>query len=182
MAHFYNQKRLSKFLSLVLRHEAAKFGLTLDKYGWAPIDRVVSILQTRQPGFTQEDLVRLARDDSKQRYEIVDDRIRARYGHSLEVEPSAVPAEPPEILYHGTAGRTVPVILREGLRSMSRRFVHLSPNKEDALKVGRRHSANVVLLKIGARVAHEAGVRFYCEENIYLATQIPAEFIEVVES
>jgi RNA:NAD 2'-phosphotransferase (TPT1/KptA family) len=48
--------------------------------------------------------------------------------------------------------------------------------------VGRRHSKNVVVLKVRARDAHEAGVLFYNEENTYLADAIPPEFIEVTGS
>ena len=33
-------KHISKFLSLVLRHEPEQIGLTLDEEGWADVDHV----------------------------------------------------------------------------------------------------------------------------------------------
>src|SRR4029079_2657752 len=87
--------------------------------------------------------------------------------------------EPPELLYHGTSPRSLPAIRAQGLQSMRRQYVHLSTSKTQALAVGRRHALDAVVLKVRARTAWEAGVRFFQpEERLYLAEAIPAEFIE----
>jgi putative RNA 2'-phosphotransferase len=173
--------RISKFLSLILRHEAAKFGVTLDEHGFADVDSVLSVLQKSFPDFTQDDLPDLAAQDEKGRFEIIDDKIRARYGHSLYVKPTVEPTEPPEILYHGTSRKAAQWILEQGLRSMSRRFVHLSATVEEARKVGRRHSRDVVIFEIKARAARDAGIDFFAEHNTYLAEHIPADFLETIK-
>ncbi|WP_259391463.1 RNA 2'-phosphotransferase [Paenibacillus sp. 1011MAR3C5] len=43
----------------------------------------------------------VVRQSDKQRFEIINGRIRARYGHSHD-RVNYSPAEPPAILYHGT--------------------------------------------------------------------------------
>ncbi len=176
-----NARSLSKFLALILRHEAAQFGLETDNHGWANVAKVVEVMRHKMPQFSREDLQEIVDTDNKRRYQIDSDRIRARYGHSIPVAPVAEACTPPEVLYHGTADRDVPFILREGLKPMSRRFVHLSPRLEDAVQVGHRHSRNPVVLKVRAAEAHAAGTEFFCEENVYLAGAVPPEFIEVTE-
>lgn len=173
--------RISKFLSLILRHEAAKFGVTLDEHGFADIDSVLSVLRKSFPDFTQDDLQELAAHDEKGRFEITGDKIRARYGHSIYVKPMAEPTEPPEILYHGTSRKAAQRILEQGLHPMSRRFVHLSGTIEEARKVGRRHSRDVVIFEVKARAARDAGIDFFAEHDTYLAEYIPADFLETIK-
>jgi putative RNA 2'-phosphotransferase len=173
--------RISKLLSFMLRHDPEAYGLTLDDFGFVAIDQVVAAIGTRYSGFGREDLVRIAESDPNGRYEIESDRIRACYGHSLSVSRRARTVEPPEELFHGTAGRNLNFILNQGLRAMRRQFVHLSVREADAIRVGRRHAKSVVLLKVRAREAYRAGVEFWCEGNTYLAAEIPPQFIEVIQ-
>lgn len=173
--------RISKFLSLILRHEAAKFGVALDEHGFADVESVLSVLQKSFPELTQNDLLDLAARDEKGRFEIVADKIRARYGHSVYVKPTAEPTEPPGILYHGTSRTAAQRILEQGLRPMRRRFVHLSRTIEEARKVGRRHSRDVVIFEIQALAARKAGIDFFIESNTYLAEYIPAVFLETIK-
>jgi len=174
--------KISKFLSFVLRHASDEFDLTLDEYGYAPVGDIVDIIRGRYHDFDREELRAIVDADAKGRYEIASDKIRACYGHSLEVSTRAKAVEPPEILYHGTSGRSLPLILCDGLKPMTRQFVHLSVTPEEAVKVGRRHSSNVILLKISAREAHASGVEFKAEASVYLVRRLPPEFIEVIES
>ena len=172
--------KISKFLSYLLRHGAGEFNLSFDEHGFSSIGDVLKILQGRYRNFDRNDLFDMVSTDPKGRYEIKGDKIRACYGHSISVRPVSESVIPPEFLYHGTAGRNVNFILKDGLRAMNRRFVHLSLGPDDAAKVGRRHSANVVMFKILAGEAYRAGIRFYRESDTYLATHIPARFIHVV--
>lgn len=99
-----DRKRLSKFLSLILRHRAQDFGLNLDSQGFADFDTLREIVRRRSNvEFSEEDwqAVLNGQVDGKKRFEVVDDRIRALYGHS-KVGPVEYPSvEPPSIVYHG---------------------------------------------------------------------------------
>lgn len=172
-------KRVSKLLSFMLRHGPHEYGLQLDTFGCASLSDVLAALKIRYPDLSIEDLLDIVRRDDKGRYEVTAGRIRARYGHSIEVAVTAAPVRPPEILYHGTAERNIGLIVHQGLRAMSRRMVHLSQTREEALAVGSRHSSRVALLVIRAEEASDAGVTFYLESRTYLAEAIPPQFITV---
>jgi putative RNA 2'-phosphotransferase len=174
--------RLSKFLAVLLRHQPEKFGLTLDEEGFADTDLVWEQVNKRFPGrYTYTDLLRVVEGDQdrKKRYEIRGRHIRAMFGHSTPEKIVYPPAIPPEILYHGTASEALASIRADGLKSLSRQYVHLTSNKQRAETVGRRHKGKTVMLIIRAAEAHRAGTVFYHPEpEHFLAEAVHPEFIE----
>lgn len=178
--------RLSKFLALMLRHEAEKFGLVLDEEGFTDTDMVWAQIQKRYPGqYDYPDLLAVVAgdQDGKKRYEIRDRQIRALFGHS-DVRPITYPpAVPPEILYHGTSDQAISGIRAEGLKSQARQYVHLAINTKRATKVAVRHKGQPVILQIRAAEAHAAGIVFYHPEpEHYLADFIPSLYIDFPET
>jgi RNA:NAD 2'-phosphotransferase (TPT1/KptA family) len=85
--------RRSKLLSLVLRHDPAHIGLSLDEQGWANVPTLLAQLAKHQQPLTLEELEYIVKTSPKQRFRFSDDRrrIRASQGHSAAV-PAAVPA------------------------------------------------------------------------------------------
>ncbi len=77
----------------------------------------------------------------KQKYEYNEDKtkIRARQGHSISVDVDLEEVTPPDVLYHGISCKSVPSILNEGIKKMSRQYVHLSKDDLTARAVGSRH-------------------------------------------
>ncbi|HRL12533.1 MAG TPA: RNA 2'-phosphotransferase, partial [Aggregatilineales bacterium] len=120
-------KRLSKRLALMLRHQPDRFGLILDDEGFTDIDTVFAALHA-DTGASRAQFEAVLNDaGGQQRYERRGDRIRARYGHSEGAHNIRYhPADPPEILYHGTYIDVLKAIQAEGLKSLSRQYVHLS--------------------------------------------------------
>jgi putative RNA 2'-phosphotransferase len=175
-------ERLSKAVSYALRHDPWLYELEPDDDGWVSLTQLVDGLRTDSEfaSVTRDDLVRMIENSPKQRHEIEGDRIRALYGHSLPDRLRKEPAIPPEFLYHGTARAAVATIQEQGLRPMSRQYVHLSVDEATALKVGRRKSSEVALLRISARKAANAGVLFY-EGNaqVWLADRVPPDWIDI---
>jgi putative RNA 2'-phosphotransferase len=117
----------------------------------------------------------------KRRFEIVEDRIRALYGHSVGVDLRLPNVVPPEILYHGTAWRMVREIMEEGLKPMGRLYVHLSTTQEEARQVGRRREANPAVIHVQARKASDEGFEFYKPGDIYLISEVPPEYLILPE-
>ena len=114
----------------------------------------------------------------KKRYEIEGGRIRARYGHSVAERVEHPAAVPPEVLFHGTSATAVPAILRDGLRPMSRQYVHLSADRPTALAVGRRRRGEVVVLTVRAAEAHAAGVTFRpAGDGVWLSDPVPPGYV-----
>lgn len=180
----WNVVKLSKLMSVALRHDPVSFNLTLDENGWVAFDDLVTAI-TAQPKWSwiqPEHVRQVVETSDKQRFEIKGDLIRARYGHSRAARPTYLPVEPPPILYHGTPRRNLEAIRRGGLKAMSRQYVHLSATPEMALQVGRRRDAQPALLIIHAAEAHTVGVAFGTpsdeQDNVYLVETVPPEFIE----
>lgn len=173
--------RLSKFLSLVLRHDPGTIGITLDPNGWVPVDELLSAAARAGTSITREQLDEVVATNDKKRFAFSPDgtRIRASQGHSLEVDLGLDPVEPPERLFHGTATRSVESIRAEGLIRQSRQHVHLSPDEETATRVGQRHGKPVVLI-VRAGQMHRDGHAFYRSDNgVWLTASVPPEYLEI---
>jgi putative RNA 2'-phosphotransferase len=171
---------LSKFMSFVLRHKPQNFGLKLDPFGFVDISDLLSVLQNRYGSVQLSDIESVVKNCPKKRFEIKGEKIRARYGHSIEVQLDTEPSEPPLYLYHGTSPAMKDTILGEGLKPMRRRYVHLSKSKEEAFQVGSRKSKNPLVFTVKAKEAFQKGIRFYDMGVTVLAEFVPSEFVELV--
>ena len=173
--------QLSKTLSHALRHEPWRYELELDEHGWADIDQVLQALREERPQWTnlgRTDLETLVATSAKKRHEISGDRIRASYGHSVPGRLARTPATPPDVLFHGTTRRALPVIERDGLVPMSRQYVHLSPTLQVAREVGSRRDRTPALLQVDAARAHADGIAFYAGNDVvWLADAVPARYL-----
>ncbi len=167
----------SKFLSLVLRHRPERAKVRPDAAGWVLVDDLLRGVRW----LSRERLEEVVATNNKQRFELSGDgtRIRARQGHSIDVDLGYRPLEAPEHLWHGTATRFREGIEAEGLRPMSRHAVHMSPDEVTASAVGRRHG-ELLMLRVRAREHQEAtGARYYRTGNdVWLTDEVPLEFID----
>lgn len=167
----------SKFIALILRHKPEAIGITLDEHGWANVDELINGIARQQP-FDMAMLEEIVATDEKQRYSFNENKtlIRANQGHSIPVDVELEEKEPPAILYHGTGIKYKASIEKEGLIPKSRLYVHLSADRETALKVGRRHGSPVVFTVNAARM-HKDGYKFYLSKNgVWLTEKIPPEY------
>ena len=175
--------KLSIFISLVLRHKPEVIGLTLDEHGWANVDELIEKLNHSKDQIDMEMLEEIVRTDHKKRYSFNEDKtlIRANQGHSVKVDVELQEQQPPEILYHGTAEEFLDAIMQEGLKPVSRLYVHLSKDMETAVKVGKRHGKPIVL-KVHSNVMFEDGCKFYLSENgVWLTGSVDKKYIEISE-
>jgi putative RNA 2'-phosphotransferase len=171
--------KVSKFLSLVLRHRPEAVGITLDEAGWVDVDVLIAACAARGRRFSRAELDHVVANNNKKRFAYSDDgrRIRASQGHSVPVELGLPAATPPAMLYHGTATATLPLILRDGLKPMSRQDVHLSADLETAVRVGARHGRPAVLVVDAAGLA-AAGHTFRVSANgVWLTDLVPPRWL-----
>ena len=173
--------RMSKFLSLVLRHKPELIGLTLDQNGWASVEDLIRLANRHGIRLTRPLLMQIVADNEKKRFALSDngERIRASQGHSVKVDLGLPPALPPEILYHGTASRFLESILAGGLHSANRQHVHLSPDVATAIRVGQRHGIPVVLVIRSGEMAAAGHTFFLSANGVWLTERVPMEFISV---
>lgn len=171
--------RASKFLALVLRHDPGKIGIELDSAGWVPIDTLLAALKRHGRGLSRERLDQLVAENDKKRYQYDESRtrIRASQGHSLAVDLGYAPAEPPDLLYHGTATRFLDSIHREGLQRGKRHHVHLSRDVETARKVGARHGKPVVLSVDAARMSADGHVFLLSDNGVWLTEHVAPGYL-----
>lgn len=172
--------RTSKFLSLVLRHELQRIGLTLDGEGWADIGELIEKASAQGIPLTREMVLELVATSDKQRFALDPsaERVRANQGHSIDVDLKLAPSEPPAILFHGTASASVGSIRLMGLNPGNRRYVHLSPDEATAIKVGSRHGKPVVLRVQSGRMWSGGSEFFRSANGVWLTLSVAPEFIE----
>lgn len=179
MAEKDPRTKLSKLLSLVLRHQPEHIGLALDDEGWADVNSLIERANAHGASLNHELLEELVRDNDKQRFILSADgsRIRANQGHSVQVDLGLSPAEPPSILFHGTADRNLASIETRGLLKGERHHVHLSAEETTARNVGKRYGRPIVL-RVDAAAMHAGGHVFFRSANgVWLTEHVPAEFL-----
>jgi putative RNA 2'-phosphotransferase len=175
--------RLSKFMSLVLRHQPREYGLVPDAEGFVPLSALLTVVR-RERGLRADlaEIMTVVEEGQPKRFEVRGELVRAAYGHSFQGEAPVAyaPAEPPATLYHGTNRRALAGIRRDGLKAMKRQYVHLSTTVERARDVGGRRTREPIILVVHAQAARAAGVEFYSPEpRHFLAQAIPPRFVEI---
>ena len=158
--------KLSVFISLILRHKPEVINIKLDNYGYANVEELILGINKTGRKIDMNTLEEIVKTDNKGRYSFNGDKtkIRANQGHSIDVDVELKEETPPKYLYHGTSTRFLYMIEKEGIRPMSRLYVHLSQDKETAINVGSRHGEPIVL-KIDTEKMIDDGFRFLISEN-----------------
>lgn len=174
-------RKKSKFLSYLLRHHPDELSLSMDTAGWVDVDDLLPKLFERDSSWTREVLQRVVDENTKKRFEIVDERIRARQGHSLDVDLGLTPTPPPDVLFHGTHPKVVDAILSSGLLKMQRHHVHLSEDVATAKNVGGRRGKPVVFEVDAAAMVADGHTFFVTENGVWLVDEVAPKYLSVVE-
>jgi putative RNA 2'-phosphotransferase len=177
--------RLSKFLSLVLRHRPDDYGLAMDEQGFVDFDSLIDVLVAEDivAETAEQDVLSLVEGSERRRFQVDGNRIRALYGHSSRIPLNYPPDDPPDRLWHGTTTEHAAQVRDEGLRPAGRAFVHLSSTEEEARAVGGRHTDDPVLVTVDTRVAQEHGLTFHqATDLIWLCPAIPKEACSVPDA
>ncbi|CAH1261563.1 TRPT1 [Branchiostoma lanceolatum] len=166
--------KLSKSLSYLLRHGAAKMGFQLDSGGFLYVDEILRHQQFKR--YTKEDVRQVVADNDKKRFALQEEeetgrlQIRANQGHTLEVEeleltPISDPAEAPTVV-HGTYLNCWDKIRTQGLSRMKRNHIHFAPGEpgEDGVISGMRKTCQVLVF-IDIAAAMRDGLQFYRSAN-----------------
>lgn len=171
--------KISKLLSLVLRHNPSAIGIALDENGWTPVKDLLLKMQRRFPGIDMATLELVVLNNNKQRFSFNADKskIRANQGHSVQVDLEFTPELPPDRLFHGTVGKFLQAIGQDGLQKMSRHHVHLSKDLETAINVAGRRGRPVIL-EVRSAEMHADGFRFFKSANgVWLTDHVPPKYI-----
>lgn len=174
------KKKVSKFLSLILRHSPEIIKLKLDKNGWANVDELITKSRPKIK-LTVKVLEEVIATNDKKRFSFNNDKtkVRANQGHSLKnINLEFESIKPPLFLYHGTVSKFMQSIKEEGLQKMNRQYVHLSKDRTTAINVGNRRGKAIVL-SIRSGDMYKQGYIFHCSENgVWLTENVPTKFID----
>ncbi len=172
---------VSKYVSYLLRHNP--LDLEMDHEGFVELPRLLSKVRRRFPTVDRKLLVEIVECSERKRFEIVGDRIRALYGHTVDVNVHLEEDKQLAQLYHGTTQEAAEQILKTGLQPMKRKWVHLSPTKEIAYEVGNRRTDSPVILMVDAAEARNHGLRFFkATDKVYVCEHVPAKYIQMLRS
>ena len=169
-------EKASRRLSYYLRHCKEPLYIQLDG-GWASVEVMLGLL-----GVSREQLDTIVATDSKGRYSYdkTGARIRANQGHSIPgVQLDMAKPDPPELLYHGTATRFLDSILREGLKPMSRQWVHISNDYATAVTVGSRHGKPIVLAVRAQDFVADGNELYRSANGVWQARAVPAKYLSI---
>lgn len=158
-------------LAYLLRHDKTyKF----DDHGYRNINDLIE-----NHGYTFEEIEYIVDNNNKKRFEFNNDKtkIRARQGHSVNVNVDLTKSYPPNFLYHGTCIDFLDSINKNGITSQKRLHVHLSNDINTALDVGKRHGIPAIL-KIDCKSMVNDGIDFFLSNNnIWLTKYIDPKYI-----
>lgn len=174
--------RTAHLVTRVLRHRPKLAGISLDEHGWADVNELLDGMN-RTVSITRAQLEDIVATDNKNRFSFSEDgtRIRANQGHTVDVDVEPEQLPPPEILYHGTAEKSVASIQKQGLLPMKRLYVHLSADAETARTVGTRHGKPRIF-RLDARRMAEDGFEFFRSVNgVWLTKRVPPEYLTLTE-
>tara|TARA_R110000772_G_scaffold17946_3_gene50051 strand:+ start:180406 stop:180957 length:552 start_codon:yes stop_codon:yes gene_type:complete len=177
-----NVKKVSRLLSLVLRHKPEKIGIELDGEGWVDICTLLTQLEKHNREITFLELVNIVETNDKQRFTFNEQmsKIRANQGHSgrLGIDLGLKASRPPKKLFHGTVQKAIQGVKEGGLDKMSRHALHLSEDVPTAINVGSRRG-DAIILEIDSGAMHADGFKFYQSKNgVWLIDNVPPKYIK----
>jgi putative RNA 2'-phosphotransferase len=164
----------------VLRHQPQLIGITLDAEGWVAVDELLTAAARHGQAISEDQLDEVVWTNDKQRFSFSPDgsMIRANQGHSVEVNLRLDPVEPPELLFHGTVERFLASIREQSLVRGKRHHVHLSADRETAVRVAQRRGRPVILVIESGRM-HRDGRQFFQSANgVWLTEAVPPIYLQ----
>ena len=172
---------LGRILTGILRHFPDRYGLSIDPTGWVSLPQTVRAISQRHPSYQWlrvQHLVAIAETDAKGRYEVRDDRVRATYGHTLEVDPDLPTENIPDQLYYPVTAEEAGIVLEVGLKPSDRRKVHLSKTAEDARSAGSVRTPEPIVLEVDAKRARADGLVIRrAGKTVYVVDRVRPEYL-----
>lgn len=166
--------RLSKTLSYILRHGAAKLNLHILQGGFIYVDDLLR--QPQLSRYTINDITRVVDTNDKKRYFMEPDsetgrlKIRANQGHTMQVADLELTcitnAADFPVVVHGTYIKNWQSIKKQGLSKMKRNHIHFACGEPDDTKVtsGMRKSCDL-LIYIDLKKALADNLEFFISAN-----------------
>lgn len=176
-------EKVGRIMAASLRH--GKNNVALDKNGYASIKDILDAVKNRNPRMSwmrPRHIEAIVLTDPKDRYEMSGNKVRATYGHTIELDVPLDYDDVPEELFYPTSDEEVDGLLDNGIDPAGRAMVHLSRTYMDAKRAGLVHYDDPIILLIDVDQARDAGCRIgRASKTVYLCGHVPAESLYVAE-
>lgn len=173
--------RVGRIMAGVLRHFPDKFGVDMDEHGWVDVQDLVGQIRRQKDKLhwlKPHHIEAIVLTDPKGRYQYDKDRVRATYGHSVEVDLDLPTDGIPDTLYYPVAEEELDVVLERGLLPTERKQVHLSETFQNAVEAGQRRGEAPIILEVDAKRAIEEGtVIKQAGKTVYITDSIAPSFL-----
>ncbi|MGC8585540.1 MAG: RNA 2'-phosphotransferase [Thermoplasmata archaeon] len=180
MLNDWEVEALSRILTGILRHFPENFNVKLDQHGWANINDIAEGIRGKNKKFRflkpyHVEAFILTDTKGRFQYDKSAGKVRATYGHSINVDLSDLPSENiPRKLYYAIVPEEEEFINEIGIKPGERKWVHLSDSYEEAYISGRHRTDNPIVLEIDAEKLINDGRAIYrANEKIYITKEIP---------
>ncbi len=172
-------EKLGRFISGALRHFPQKLKLEMDENGWVDFNSLARVASKKYRWANQWLIKAIVGSDEKKRYEIQGEKIRARYGHSVDVKLNDYPESEESTLYYGTGEEEAHRMLEIGIKPVYQTFVHLSTTIEKSERVAKFRTDNPMILEVDVENARKNGVKFLkANDYIVLTKEVPPEYVK----
>lgn len=178
----YEQK-MSKFLTLLLRHNPGALNLSMTPEGWGDVRELVNKISAQNP-FSIELLEKIIEKDVQGLFTLSEDgtKIRATDGHSIAVNVEPKPITPPEFLYKAVPMESLNRIAKSGLVPAPKSSYVRLYGDENVAQKGYTGQRKAIVLKVSSEDMHTDGMRLYrTSSGVYLTETVPTEYLEVLD-
>lgn len=177
--------RVGRIMAGVLRHFPEKFGVEMDEHGWVDVQELVAQIRKQKEKLhwlKPHHIEAIVLTDPKGRYQHDKDRVRATYGHSLDVDLDLPTDDIPDVLFFPVTEEELDVVLERGLTPTERKAVHLSETYQNAVEAGQRRGQNPIILEVDSGAARQGGVVIkQAGKTVYITEAVPARFLRKCE-
>jgi putative RNA 2'-phosphotransferase len=167
---------LVSLMAFILGHRPDEFGLVPDAEGYITHKDLLRAIH-EEPGWAhvrQGHITEVLVGKGRPVFEWDENRVRVLDRRwTLDSENPGV--EVPKILYICVRRRAYANVMEQGLKSD--RLLPLTPDRDMAMRIGRRKDPKPVLVEIVTGPAREEGVSFYSFGRLFLAREVPPRFI-----
>lgn len=176
-------EKVGRILAGMLRH--GKNGAQIDRSGFVPVRDVLDAIKARNPrmGWIRpRHIEALVVTDPKGRYVMSGDKVRATYGHTIDLDLPLDYDDVPADLFYPISDEEADNLLENGIDPTDRAMVHLSYTYADAKRAGSVRYDDPIILLIDVDECEDAGYRIgRAAKTVFLCSHVPPEALYVAE-
>ena len=163
-------------LTYILAYRPDEFGLVPDEEGFVLYKDLLKAFHEEEGWrhVRRSHINEVLLGEDRELFEAFDDRIRSQKRHWTLNTHNDLPL--PGLLYAPVRKRAHPAVMERGLNAVGS-YLALSPDREMALRIGRRKDQNPVLLEIPAAAAKKKGALIFPFGDLFLSPEILPECI-----